>query len=432
MVVHPGQQRVKDSKARFKVLRAPRRWGKTVYMLEELRDSTQWQIEGYDLQGFDTWYIVRTYKQAERVFWQRLLKHLRETNCYRRSYPSDLLVTTEPYGAVIQLHGSDSPDRLRGDGLRMVGFDEYSETRPTVWPQVVRPMLWDLSPHSKAIFMMTRDRMKSHASKLCRLADDPQNAEWEFFDIDPVVEPNPHLPKGELESMRVDMSDDAYRAEILNEAADEIRALDPALLKPALPRAVKSQIIVSVHLRSWVPDQHMTRHDSLNIERSAIMVGEVVVEDDARPELTIREYESGVWSTHQIASKLMELKKKYKRKLSSVAGSVGHIEALRPILERLETRDDDFLPLTPYKVPSNPYARIDQTTYTVQGPLGLGLIHCLDSIRPILSEVLDDWPDTPVADAAFALALLIRDAMTWYAEEEDTSSYEPLDQVSGY
>lgn len=46
-------------------------------------------------------------------------------------------------GARIRIHGADNPDRLRGPYLDGVVLDEYADMRPSVWGEVIRPMLAD-------------------------------------------------------------------------------------------------------------------------------------------------------------------------------------------------------------------------------------------------------------------------------------------------
>jgi phage terminase large subunit len=46
-------------------------------------------------------------------------------------------------GARLKIHGADNPDRLRGPYLDGVVLDEYADMRPSVWGEVIRPMLAD-------------------------------------------------------------------------------------------------------------------------------------------------------------------------------------------------------------------------------------------------------------------------------------------------
>lgn len=48
-----------------------------------------------------------------------------------------------PNGARIRLYGADNPDRLRGIYLDGAILDEFADMRPSVWGEIVRPMLMD-------------------------------------------------------------------------------------------------------------------------------------------------------------------------------------------------------------------------------------------------------------------------------------------------
>ena len=48
-----------------------------------------------------------------------------------------------PNGARIRLYGADNPDRLRGIYLDGVVLDEYAAMRPSIWGEVLRPLLAD-------------------------------------------------------------------------------------------------------------------------------------------------------------------------------------------------------------------------------------------------------------------------------------------------
>ena len=48
-----------------------------------------------------------------------------------------------PSGARIRLYGADNPDRLRGLYLDGAVLDEYADMQPSVWGEIIRPMLAD-------------------------------------------------------------------------------------------------------------------------------------------------------------------------------------------------------------------------------------------------------------------------------------------------
>jgi hypothetical protein len=56
-------------------------------------------------------------------------------------------------GSIIALKGAEDPDNLRGVGLNFVILDEYADMDPSVWGEVIRPML--ATTNGKALFIGT-------------------------------------------------------------------------------------------------------------------------------------------------------------------------------------------------------------------------------------------------------------------------------------
>lgn len=127
---------------RWSVLVCHRRFGKTVFALNEKIDKALRN----PLKKPQYAYIAPTYAQAKRIAWEMLKEFTKkfpgvETN------ESDLRVDIpRPYAndfARIWLLSAEKPDNIRGLYLDGNTFDEYSECDPTIWSQVVRPALAD-------------------------------------------------------------------------------------------------------------------------------------------------------------------------------------------------------------------------------------------------------------------------------------------------
>ena len=91
---------------RFVVLVAGRRWGKTtlaVWCLIVRALSTEKRL---------CYYVGPTYDQVKRIAWS-VLKNLVPPGARRRTSEQELLIELLN-GSIIQLHGADRPDRLRG------------------------------------------------------------------------------------------------------------------------------------------------------------------------------------------------------------------------------------------------------------------------------------------------------------------------------
>ena len=86
-------------------------------------------------------YIAPYYVQAKDVAWTYLKR-------YSAPFPGVQINESElrvdyPNGARVRLYGADNADRLRGGYLDGVILDEYADMAPSVWGEVIRPMLAD-------------------------------------------------------------------------------------------------------------------------------------------------------------------------------------------------------------------------------------------------------------------------------------------------
>ena len=131
------QQALHRQLNRFNVLVAHRRFGKTVFCINETIDQALRCEKPQPRYA----YIAPLYKQAKSVAWDYLKQYTRPipgTKFNEAELRADL-----PNGARIQLFGADNPDALRGIYLDGVVLDEYAQMNARLWPQVVRPALSD-------------------------------------------------------------------------------------------------------------------------------------------------------------------------------------------------------------------------------------------------------------------------------------------------
>jgi len=143
----PFQLEAHERKERFAILVCHRRFGKTVFAINECIKAAA--TCSFRAPRFA--YIAPLYRQAKAVAWD-MLKH------YSRPIPGIAYNEAElradfPNGARIQLFGGDAPDTLRGQGFDLVIMDEYAQMSARLWPEVVRPALADRK--GKAIFIGT-------------------------------------------------------------------------------------------------------------------------------------------------------------------------------------------------------------------------------------------------------------------------------------
>ena len=228
---HTAQQQVLKSQARFRVVACGRRFGKTEIGKLLLADAA--------LKGGRCWWLAPTYRMANPVW--------RDLRAVWRRVPGSAIYNTERQidldgGGWVAIRSAHAPDLLRGAGLELAVLDEAAYMTPEVWPEVVRPMLADRG--GCAVFLST-PRGRNWFWDIYRLGLDPNHADWASFHF--TSYDNPHLPPGEIDSIRAQTSERVFRAEYMAEFIDDegevFRGVREAATAPADPVPQRGQMI---------------------------------------------------------------------------------------------------------------------------------------------------------------------------------------------
>ncbi len=193
-----AQTKIFRDEARFKVVVAGRRFGKTVLALWVLITAA------YLLPNKTCWYTAPTYRQAKQIAWAMLRGFIPQEAVASRN-ETDLTLTLIN-GSAISLRGADNYDSLRGVGLDALVLDEYADMAAEVWTEVLRPSLSDKL--GTALFIGTPAGF-NHLYDLWIEADTkPDWKAWQFTTKD-----GGHVPQEELEAARLDLDERTYRQE---------------------------------------------------------------------------------------------------------------------------------------------------------------------------------------------------------------------------
>lgn len=117
-----------------------------------------------------------------------------------------------PGGGRIKCKTAFNADTLRGDYADLLILDEYSLMDPDAWNEVGAPMLLDND--GDAVFIFTPLR-KNHAYHLFVRAQADDTGRWEAYQFTSFD--NPYLSREALDEITSDMTDEAYRQEIMAE-----------------------------------------------------------------------------------------------------------------------------------------------------------------------------------------------------------------------
>ena len=177
--LHAGQIDVAQSTARFKVLVAGRRWGKTRLGV--------WLCVAKAMQGKKTWWVAPTFSMANEGW-----KEIRRLGIdYGVVVKEGEKTIYTPTGGYVTVRTADNPDRLRGAGLDFIVLDECAYIKEKTWKEVLRPTLTERQ--GGALFISTPKGYNWFA----RIFDEAEGqSDWERWQKP--TSTNPLVPTEEL------------------------------------------------------------------------------------------------------------------------------------------------------------------------------------------------------------------------------------------
>ena len=204
--LHKSQLQIKNSPARFRVVCAGRRWGKS-RLASVLATATA-------LTGGCVWIIVPVYSSGQPLFddVKRLAMQLPGTTINRTERRIDYAS-----GGYVQVRSGDQPDLLRGFSLDLAIFDEaaYTAHLETLWNETIRPALADRK--GRALFQST-PAGRNYFWQLYQLGLDPLQMDWESWKLP--TSTSPFIDEAEIESARRQLTERQFSQEFLAEFVD--------------------------------------------------------------------------------------------------------------------------------------------------------------------------------------------------------------------
>jgi hypothetical protein len=178
---HATQVALWKSKARFKVVPAGRRSGKTAYAKRHIVKQAVLAVAKAllgDPNYQDAWYVCAapTHAQAKRIYW-RDLKKLVPPHLVESISESELTITLRG-GVQLQVIGMDRPERIEGRSLNGIVLDEYGNMKPEAWTANIRPALADRQGWA---WLIGVPEGRNHYYDLYVDANADQSGEWATF-----------------------------------------------------------------------------------------------------------------------------------------------------------------------------------------------------------------------------------------------------------
>lgn len=209
------QREVQKSDARFKVICAGRRSGKSLYVTNDPKDGI---VSDLLIPNQYVWVVAPNYDLTQRV-WVPIvqLARFKFPDVIKRIWDTKGAFRLETHlGTTIEAKSAEDPEKLVGAGLTKIIIDEAALIKKKAWYESLRPTLigTKTTKVGKAIFIGT-PKGKNHFYDLWLNGKDPNKPEWESWRYSSYD--NEYLDKKELDKLTKDMPEYEYRQEILAE-----------------------------------------------------------------------------------------------------------------------------------------------------------------------------------------------------------------------
>jgi len=414
--LHPGQNEVFANRARFKVIAAGRRWGKSrlaaVTLLSKALQST----------AKDVWYVAPTFQQARDIMWSVLLELGHEVI-------KSVNVTTSTITLIndrsIVLKGSDRPDTMRGVGLYYVVIDEYADMKPSVWEEILRPALADVK--GQAMFIGT-PKGRNHFHTLYKLGHgaDPEWKSWHFVSKD-----NPFLDSEEVDAAKRTMSTAAFRQEF--EASFEQGGSDVfkrEWFRYSDEEPEDGEWYVAVDLAGFAGIENASMRKDARLDETAIIIAKVGTYG-----WWIKDIRHGRWDVRRASVEILKAARDVDaRQIGIEKGALRN--AVLPYLDDQRRRLGFYPEVT--ALTHGGKSKTDRIVWSLQGRFEHGRITFnTGAWNKDIEEQLIHFPSRYVHDdLADALSYIDQMAKTVYLDMDDVNKFvtqwEPIDAEAGY
>ena len=409
--LHPAQLEIFHSDARFKVVAAGRRFGKSrlaawILLIKALQSESK-----------DVFYIGPTFQQSKDIMWA-MLKELGEDLIVAAH--ENTAVLTLVNGRKIYLKGSDRPDTLRGVGLAYVVLDEYASMKPNVWEQIIRPTLADV--RGGALFICT-PAGKNHFYDVYQ--DAMELDDWEAFQFNSTD--NPFIPADEIEAARSSMSSMSFRQEF--EASFE--TFTGGVFKEEWfkkgPEPEEGSYVIAID-----PAGFESIEKERNLKRSRLDETAIAIVKIDRDKWWVKSILHGRWNIKETAKKI--LTSAIKVESSTVGIETGSLRnAILPYLEDEMRTQGQYVSIIEMRHGGK--KKTERIVWSLQGRMEHGQITFNEDVdwKSFVSQMVDFPNRMSHDDMLDALAYIDQVSVADFAHTiELEDDWEPEDEIAGY
>ena len=215
ITLHEHQREVIKSPARFKIIRAGRRSGKTTLETEDM------SFDCVSAKDRPIFYIAPTQKQARSIIWEGLKNRLGTLGIPNESR-LEMKVPSQGGGfSTIEVAGWENRENFRGRKAYKIVFDEVDTMKDFFigWEEIFKPALLDLKGHARFIGTPKKENRNLRRLEKKALEENAKgNNDWASFHFK--TSDNPFIPPEEIAKAKAEMDYDTFRQEMEAEYID--------------------------------------------------------------------------------------------------------------------------------------------------------------------------------------------------------------------
>ncbi len=408
----PWQQDVFEDEARFKIVAAGRRTGKS--------RLAAWLLilNALQVQRGHVFYVAPTQGQARDIMWSTLMELGHDV--IKGAHINNLQITLIN-GATISLKGADRPETMRGVSLKYLVMDEYADMKPSVWEQILRPALADQK--GGALFIGT-PMGRNHFYDLYtygKLSEDPSYEAWHFTSYD-----NPLLDPKEIDLAKKSMSSFAFKQEFLA----SFEAQGSEIFKEEWVQFDENEpddgdYYIAIDLAGFV-DESSSSKKNKRLDNTAISVVKVGLDG-----WWVKEIIYGRWTLDKTAQTIFDAVAKYQPTAVGIERGIAKQAVMSPLTDLMKRRSRFF---RVEELTHGNQKKTDRIVWALQGRFEHGNIKLnKGKWNPEFMDQLFQFPNKLVHDDLVdSLAYIDQMAQVCYNYDYEEDDFEVLDLIAGY
>ena len=408
----PWQIEVWQDPARFKVIVAGRRCGKSNLAIKKILAA------GLEApSGSAVLYVGPTQAQTRQIAWDALLEQGREVIKSAHVNSMDITLIN---GVKIHLRSAENPDTLRGLKVYFAIIDEAAFIKDeNLWAKVIRPSLSDLK--GSAIFISSPSG-RNWFYDLYKLGDSGSEEDWKSWHL--TTYDNPTIDPKEIESAKKTLSSFIFKSEFLasfDNAGSDIFKEEWFKTKP---EPSEGQYVVAIDLAGF---EAASGTKNKRLDEHAIAIVKVLDNGD----WWVRKIDHGRWDVMTAAVHILKTVREYRPIATGIErGALKN--AVLPYLSDLMRKNNVYTHI--HDLTHGNKKKTDRVVWSLQGRMEHGRVSFNEDED--WSEFKDQLIMFPTAgvhdDLVDALSYIDQLAVSTYQQNYDEDEYEVMDITAGY